>query len=484
MTYLEKVIKEKGTILSSDLLESLMNEEKGLSNDAARKRLSRIGNNVFSVRGMFANGQKLFFHRDIYQKEEYYYGLRVALEKAGKQYNIILKVLEYHFGSINEKHLASYSVNPVKKIAGHLLFQSAIAKLINLNLIRLDDGYIYLSSDVTDKKSNHKHAKGLEIAKNFILLQFNDWARKIGMISFNSSTFHSDFGNYQFNFVAPSYIASLTKLSSSGLIPAFVIADVLIGNIINASDVDFFINKISTLKSQKNLAKFIPVLIVDSIENEALNKLKAQGIVIGFTEQLFGSEYKDLLDSLINLVTNAGAILKKNPEAYLDLMNKLNKLVDGKTNNLRGDLFEFAVGYYHGQLSKSIDISRNILFEGYQREIDVLSVYPNNITISECKGYNKQTSKEDIEIWLGEKVPIIRKWLLSQNLSDGKEIVFEYWSTGGFTDEAQSFLIERKSSTKKYTLISYDLADMIVIAKKNRLKKFTEVLRNYYTKEL
>lgn len=484
MTYLEKVIKERGPVLSSELLESLINNEKNLSNEAARKRLSRIGNNVFSVRGMFANGQKLFFHRDIYQKEEYYLGLREALEKAGKQYNIILKSLEYHFGSISAKHLASYSNNPINKLKGHLLFQSALIKLRDLNLVRFYDDYIYLAEDITDKKINHRYAKGVEIAKNFILLQFNDWARKIGMISYNSSKFHSDFGNYQFNLVAPSYIASLTKFSSNTIIPAFVIADILIGNTIHGSDVDFFINKINVLKSQKNLANFIPILIVDSIENEALNKLKSNGIIIGFTEQLFGSEYKDLLDSLINLVTNAGAILKKNPEAYLDLMNKLNKLVDGKTNNLRGDLFEFAVGYYHGQLSKSIDISKSILFEGLQREIDVLSVYQNNITISECKGYNKQTSKEDIEIWLGEKVPIIRKWLLSQNLSDGKEIIFEYWSTGGFTDEAKSFLIERKSSTKKYTLITYDLDEMIFLAKKNRLKKFTEVLRNYYTKEL
>lgn len=484
MTYLEKVIKEKGPILSSELLENLINKEKNLSNDAARKRLSRIGKDIFSVRGLFANGQKLFFHREIYQKEEYYSGLREALEKSGKQYNIILKSLEYHFGAINIMHLASYSINPVKKLSGHLLFKSALTKLTDLNIVQIDNDYVYLSSTITDKKINHRYSKGVEIAKNFILLQFNDWARKIGMISYNSSKFHSDFGNYQFNLVAPSYIASLTKFSSNTIIPAFVIADVLIGNVTNENDVDFFVNKINVLKTQKSLANFIPFLIVDSVENDALNKLKSHGIIIGFTEQLFGSEYKDLLDSLINLVTNAGAILKKNPEAYLDLMNRLNKLVDGKTNNLRGDLFEFAVGYYHGQLSKSIDISKTILFEGLQREIDVLSIYQNNITISECKGYNKQTSRDDIETWLGEKVPIIRKWLLSQNFSDGKEIIFEYWSTGGFTEEANSLLIERKTSTKKYQILTYNLTEMISLAKSNRLKKFTEILREYYVKEI
>lgn len=484
MTFIEKVIKERGTILSGELLETIMNTENTVSNDAARKRISRLSKNIFSVRGIFSNGQKLFFHKDIYQKEEYWYGLREALKKAGKQYTYILDNLEFHYGSIREEHLASYSSNPIIKTTGHLLYNSAVEKLLRLNLISNRDGYFFLSDLITNKKTNHRHSKGVEVAKNFLLIQFNDWARKLGIISYNSSKFHSDFGNYQFNLVSPTYIASLTKQTDSSIIPAFLIADILVGNVINSSDVDFFISKINSLKAYKNLPRFIPFLIIDNIELEALNKLKANGIIIGFTEQLFGSEYKNLLDSLINLVTNAGAILKKNPEAYLDLINKLDKLVDGKTNNLRGDLFEFAVGYYHGQASKSIDISKNIIYDGWQREIDVLAVYNDKITISECKGYNRKINAEEIDLWLGEKISIIRKWIINQSLSEGKEIVFEYWSTGGFTDEAKNLLNERKSSAKKYKLITYDLDEMVQLAQKNRLKKFTEILRNYYIKEI
>lgn len=127
---------------------------------------------------------------------------------------------------------------------------------------------------------------------------------------------------------------------------------------------------------------------------------------------MFGDTYKDLLNSLTNLVTNAGAILKKNPEAYLDLIIKLNKLVDGKTNNLRGDLFELAFGYYQGRVCKSIDIGKVINYQGLQREIDVFGLTEDKVFISECKGDNHKVSKEEVEIWLGQKVPVIRKWLL------------------------------------------------------------------------
>lgn len=212
--------------------------------------------------------------------------------------------------------------------------------------------------------------------------------------------------------------------------------------------------------------------------------MKSQGVVIGFVNELFGENYKELLNSLINLVTNAGAILKKNPEAYLDLISKLNKLVDGKTNNLRGDLFELAVGYYQGRICKSIDIGKIINYEGLQREIDVFGFTESEIFISECKGYNHKVSKEEVEIWLSEKTTIIRKWILDNNMFNDKELIFEFWSTGGFTDEAIEFLTKKKEKTKKYKIDFFDLNDMLTKSRKLKSKKFTEILREYYVKEI
>lgn len=483
MTYLEKLIKEKGPILSSELIESLINKEKGLTKDAARKRLSRIKSDIVRVKGLFADGQFLFHEKEIFNSEDYYTGLYNALKKAGKQYFTILQSLDFHYGQLKLEHLPSYSISPVLDLKGHVTFNSVLEKLISLRLITIKDDFILLSN-IPDSNFNSKKAKGLDVAKNFILIQFNDWSRKIGLVSYNSSKFYSDFGKYQFNFVSPSYVGTLPKNNKTNLIPGFVVADILIGNTVNENQIDFFLNKIKAIKYQKNSSNFIPFLIVESIDTKSLNKLKSQGVVIGFVNELFGENYKELLNSLINLVTNAGAILKKNPEAYLDLISKLNKLVDGKTNNLRGDLFELAVGYYQGRICKSIDIGKIINYGGLQREIDVFGFTESEIFISECKGYNHKVSKEEVEIWLSEKTTIIRKWVLDNYILSDKKLTFEFWSTGGFTDEAIEFLTTKKEKTKKYKIEFFDLNDMLRKSRELKSKKFTEILREYYVKEI
>jgi hypothetical protein len=483
VTYLEKLIKEEGPILSSELIESLINKEKGLTKDAARKRLSRIKSDIVRVKGLFADGQFLFHEKEIFNSEDYYTGLYNALKKAGKQYFTILQSLDFHYGQLKLEHLPSYSISPVLDLKGHVTFNSVLEKLISLRLITIKDDFILLSN-IPDSNFNSKKAKGLDVAKNFILIQFNDWSRKIGLVSYNSSKFYSEFGKYQFNFVSPSYVGTLPKNNKTNLIPGFVVADILIGNTVNENQIDFFLNKIKAIKYQKNSSNFIPFLIVESIDTKSLNKLKSQGVVIGFVNELFGENYKELLNSLINLVTNAGAILKKNPEAYLDLISKLNKLVDGKTNNLRGDLFELAVGYYQGRICKSIDIGKIINHEGLQREIDVFGFTESEIFISECKGYNHKVSKEEVEIWLSEKTTIIRKWVLDNYMLSDKKLTFEFWSTGGFTDEAIEFLTKKKKKTKKYKIDFFDLNDMLTKSRELKSKKFTEILREYYVKEI
>lgn len=484
MTYLEKLIKEKGPILSGELLETAINEGKAISNDAARKRLSRIGGDIYRVRGLFADGQILFHDKEIFGTEEYYSGLTRALKKAGKQYYLIIQALDFHNGYIKLNQLAAYSINPVENLKGHLSFNTALNNLLRIGLIYIDDEHVAVLSSVSKYNHNFKRAKGVELAKNFLLIQFNDWSRKIGLVSYNSSKFHSQFGSYQFNFVAPSYVGSLTRKTADSIVPAFVIADFLIGNVINENQINFFINKIAALKQQKHLAKFIPFLVVDSLDTNALNILKSNGVIVGFTDELFGANYKELLNSLINLITNAGAILKKNPEAYLDLITKLNKLVDGKTNNLRGDLFELAVGYYQGRICSSIDIGKLINQNGERREIDVFGLQTNRVIISECKGYNQPIPKDVIETWLGEKIPVIRNWILDNDTLSDKELVFQFWSTGGFTPEALDILEKRKESTKKYVIEYFRLEDMLEMSKTINSKKFTEILREYYLKEI
>lgn len=204
--------------------------------------------------------------------------------------------------------------------------------------------------------------------------------------------------------------------------------------------------------------------------------------MVGFIDKLFGTEYIELIKSLIQVVENAGAILKKNPERFLDLMKKLSKLVDGKIGNLRGDLFELAVGYFHGQFCNNLDIGKKIFYDGEKREIDVFASYTGELRIAECKGYKNALNRSYVHEWLTKKIPVIRRWALDQEAYRKKDIIFELWCTGGFDESAIELLENHQKSSSKIKIEFFDLDKIMEKAKKLESSKFQEVLEEYYIK--
>ena len=90
------------------------------------------------------------------------------------------------------------------------------------------------------------------------------------------------------------------------------------------------------------------------------------------------------------------------------------------------------------------------------REIDVYAVYADKVVFAECKGYNSKIDDTYIEQWLSKKVSVIRQWALSCDSLCDKKIVFEIWSTGGYTEEALELLKAKKKGA--YNVIQIDEA--------------------------
>lgn len=483
MTSIETILRNKGPLLSGELAE-LLAKESNANKEAIRKRLSRAKFPVTRIRGFFVDNQSMFYLQEQYNKEIFFDGLLKAFKKGAKRFYAVIKAIEYHYGYIKTQHLPCYTFSPTQNLVGHKRISKILDELIGLKVIAFEgDSYKLHPYLLETSNPSYKEYKAIETAKNFVLTQFLSWTRSIGLTSYNTGSFYSEFAKFQWSFTSPSYINSLTSSVEGKITPAFILADVLIGREAEEENVNFFIEKIKILNAQKNLSKFIPFLIVDSVSTNAFQLLKKNGIVIGFVNKLFGYEYSDLLKALINTITNAGAILKKNPEVYLDLITKLNKLVDGKTNNLRGDLFELAVGFYHSRLCRSLDIGKQINFEGNRKEMDVFAVYTDEIKVAECKGYKNKVSKDEIEVWLSEKISIVRKWIIDQHAYDNKNITFEFWSTGGYEDDALEKLKYSKTTTKKYKIEYYDQPQIIEKAKEVKSQRFNDILKQYYFAE-
>lgn len=472
-------MKQQGPLLSGELLRIMENEEPGISAEAIRKRLSRIQHPVKRLFGFFADNQTFYYLEDEFRTDLYFSRLQQAVSKSAKRLDAYLAAIQFHKGFIEINHLATYGYCPIEKLKGHKLHQAYVDWLLRFGFIKLAESWFELNPDFsTDGESAFKQYKAEETARNLILSQFMGWARSIGLISYNAGTFYSSFGKFQWCFTCPAYVNGIREYKDNTVKPFFVVADVLIGKEVTERNVHYFIEKVKILNAQKGISRFMPFLIVESLNEGAFKLLKENGIIIGFVNKLFGKEYSSLLSALVNTIVNAGAILKKNPEEFLSLIKRIDKLVDGKTNNLRGDLFELAVGYYHRH-SQNIDIGKEINYVGDFKEIDVLAIYPNALHVAECKGYKSKLTITEVEDWL-KKISIVRKWMLEIEPYKNKEFIAELWSTGGFEDDALHKIKEVAEKTKKYKVVYFDQTGILQKFREIKSKKVLDVLKQYF----
>ena len=485
MTKIVTHIRKNGGILSGDL-SRIMSKKYGITEEAARKRIERFKSPIHKLKGIFSDKKSFIYHSDDYQTEEYYDGLLAAIMSDAKRIGAIITAIKFHHGLVNIKELANYSISPISRIDGHMKFDTLIELLLKNDFVRkYDDETLGLNAMLGGKPNpNLSHIKAIELSKAIVLQRFEIWSKNIGLTSFKKGKNNNVVGGFQFAFSAPTYIDGLTRYKGNVKNPGFLIADILLCNDTNEETVSFFLRKIAAIKASNPVLDLFPVIIVDGIKTKALNKLKSNGVLIASVKELFGNEYSELLKSLINTVTNAGAILKKDPEQYINLMEKLTKLVDGKTNNLRGDLFELAVGYYYSKYCRNLDISKRVTLQetNQSKEIDVLAVFENEVKIVECKGYNYPVDIDYIEHYISNKIVIIRKWAL--NVYPEKSLTFEIWSTGGFTEAAEKKLATAKVKTKKYDIEYFNKQKILEKANGINSPKFKEILRDYFLKEI
>ncbi len=480
MTDLEKFINNE-VVVTSGMVVDYCVKTLGITEVNARKRIQRLPKSIYKVKGICKDQQSILFHVNNQNSEFFYDKLLEVLKTNANQHYQVINGLLLHYGTIEKEKLASFSVSPIINTRGHKNFDTIIHDLRTLRLIYESDNK-YSLSDI--KSVNDNRAKGMNIIHSITIAQFHEWARNIGLISYNSAKFESQFSRYQFGMVAPSYIKSLVTNNGGKSIPVFVLVDIVLKSDIKAQDVQFIIKKLENISMQKQFARFIPFILISSHNSEVYNALKRNGIVIGNIDDLFGEKYSKTIFGILNLLENAGAILKDNPEQYVNLLADIKKLSSGKTYNLKGDLFEMAVGLFHGQQCQNLDISKRIIFDGKQVEVDVYAVYQDKVVFAECKGYNSQIDDEYVQTWISEKIPTMRKWALSCDSLTGRNIEFEIWCTGGFSDTMEIKLNEHKRKTKKYILDYFDLNKMRRLAREKNIRHFEKLINTYYDTEI
>ncbi|NMA30905.1 MAG: hypothetical protein GX941_03735 [Candidatus Methanofastidiosa archaeon] len=341
-----KILEQKGPMLSGELANYIQ-MEYSMSNQSARKTISRATSPVHKIEGIgFDKNQKYVYLKDQFNSAIYFKNLFNAFRNSSKNNYQILLAIQNNGSFISKKVLASYVAAPVENLTRHKRYDLLVNKLIELKFIdEYVDGYYQLLYPY-GSKVDIKNTKAIELAKKTVIDDFSDWAKKLNLIAYNSPKGFfecANFAKFQWAFTAPSYINDISDRKNGK--PGFCIGDIIIGKNADVDDVQFFIDKIDIIKHYKNLSSFIPIIISENYTKEAHRLLKEKGVICAKISNLFSSNYSKALKELVHIMRNASAIISKNPDKFIEYINRLSSL-EGKMGNLIGDLFEAAVGYY------------------------------------------------------------------------------------------------------------------------------------------
>lgn len=486
---IQSILEQNGPMLSGELAK-IYEIENSSNNDCARKAISRARTPVQKNKLIPFNKNQVFVYLEKqYMGREYWDCLNLSINEQSMLANVILKALISQGGIMSKNTLAAYSLSPIKNLKGHKRFDVLIEKLKESKIIEdYGDEYYKLTESYFSQDINfhYPRMKGIEIARNVILADFNDLLRKINMISYNKGKVYADFAQFRWCFTAPSYSQGIAtwQPKRNKVAPGFIIADVILLKNATINDLQYFVEKINIIKRYKNINNFIPFIILYDLNPEALKYLKSNNIVIGFIDRLFGDGYKDLLNDLIYVVSNATKMVQKNPEKIDKIFDKLVN-IDGRYNNVVGDLFELLVADYYRTVGvRCLEINKQIAasdtISGKPKEIDVLVDRDGTIIVAECKATLPMIDEDFIDIWLKVKVRDIFHYLSGEY--SNRNFTFQIWSTGGFTKEAEAKLEKAKNETRKYTIDYLNKEDMLVLAKKSKAQNFIKHVEKHFGK--
>lgn len=478
------LLKKNGPMLSGDLAR-LYEQEYGVSNEAARKAISRSKPPVKKLYKIKFDKNQLFYYlEEQFMSEKYVNALMEAIENHSKIVYTYIQAFIAQNGVVSKKLLPAFTAAPVGKVKGHRIHFDVLQKLIDSQIIRDNGDESYSIAQTFYGSVNTHRARGLEIAKNVITRDFNNWARDINLVAYDQGKclFETpDFGQFQWAYTAPSYIQPL--YSSESQKPGFIVADVFFGRTATVNSIRFFVEKINVLRSFKNIPSFLPVFLVDKIDREALEYLKENKVMVAILNNLFSTKYTELLENLVLVFTNASAIISSDPSQLYRLFETLQKN-EGRYNNIAGDLFELLVGSHFSYLGcQFLKLQEEIIdFDtGKKKELDLLVCKDGKYIVIECKAQKSKLDEKFVRKWLNENIPFTRKYLKDRYQTDNIE--FQLWSVSGFDDVAVDLLKNAKYETKKYEINYYDRNQMIAMAKVSRDQHFVDIMNQHFLVE-
>ena len=481
MINVEAILRQNGPMLASEIKEILMNVLH-ITDSAARQQISRAKGNVERLKSFsFPKNEYFLFLKNQYKTELFYSNLTKALIKSKSATGNTISAFKCLSGKICEE---KFKVIAGAKSGTKRKTYDAISKeLKSIEMIREisgNDKKIILSSK--NYEQNELSDEVVEVIDEIFFANLQEWLKKNSLVSYKKVEHFGEFSDYYWDITAPTYLRPFITKTSESVKPGFIIIDYFPQTNVKADAVEYFISKVSSAAAKRNIRPFLPVFIALSYTQNAFNRLKENNILATTIANLLGKENEKLLYSIIDTLKDMNKKILKDDS--IDSVNKILKEVvklDGKFNNLKGSLFELLTAnamfkIYGGYVETNKKFYENNLTLA---EVDVMCVVGNSkILIIECKAYGALIDEKLIDEWK-DKISKTYDWLRKQRENCNKEIIFEYWTTSNFTEEALSLLRERKAMTKKYTIDWKYRIEILYFLREHNMSEQCKILNEY-----
>jgi hypothetical protein len=472
----ERVLTDHGPALSSTLRARLQNLNPKLSDEAARQKIARAGSTVKRLKGLnFPKGAVFHYLESSFGTDAYWDALLRDMSQSSSAYGFAVSALQARGGMVTRSQFDIICGAPAlqkKQLSAQTVLERLLAVRLFTTCTIEEVEYVRFDARTPIDVRPLAELKARRLAEKIMLLAVRDWARKLGIASYNTITLRDEapaqpkVGTMHWDLAGPSYLLPLaTRQSEEKLKPGFFVCDVVAGAELSKATVEAFVHKYKLLASFKNIGRLMPLLLADRYAEDAFAYGRSHGIIIATPETLLGSEVARAITSLMTTLTKAAAMAVERPELIGEFFTKLGS-IEGAAGNLRGALFEMLVGHCVQHMDAgSIDIGKLVMDpdSGKQADIDVCRVKGSQeVWCYECKGYqpNEEITEAAVSHWLNDRVPIMHRALRHESRFQNVNLHFEFWTSGRFSPEAEQRLNSAKQTTTRYAIGFKDGAEV------------------------
>ncbi len=469
--------------------------DRGISSQAARKRVERA-EGIKRLAGIrFEKNAKFIYHQDQYGDDRFWNALEEAFKTNGKCYWGAMLGLKQRGGACPKSLFSRICGAPIRR-KNQLSPETILERLTNIHLIKevedekIGEPWICLNPYFYGVSAPSPEYRAVLMAEYVAIQAIADWARKLGFGSYGKFAVRGqiavpEVSGIAWDITAPSYMRPLVSVLEGKIKPGFFVCDVALGHQITNEEVELFIRKYDIEASPHSMAPLMGFLVADGFMQTAYDKARSSGLIACTTSQLFGEDLAKSLNDLIRLLSDAGRTAAVNPEHLEKVINSLSR-IEGASANLRGSLFELVVG------NLLVAVTGGYLTVGRKiadlAEIDVIIDRPEEAPtlIVECKAKmsGSMVSLADVQKWYNKSVPVINETIRQYDIKyKDKKLEFEIWTNGRFHPSAVKWLNKQETEFENHSLAWREGSYVKEYSQNDNVSKHTrDILKEHYFK--